>query len=40
VHVKRNLPKIGAGFSLVEVLVTMVVIAIGLLGLAKMQAAA
>jgi type IV pilus assembly protein PilV len=38
--VKRNLPKIGAGFSLVEVLVTMVVIAIGLLGLAKMQAAA
>jgi type IV pilus assembly protein PilV len=34
----RN-PGFSAGFSLIEVLVTLVVVAVGLLGLAKMQAA-
>lgn len=37
-HQRRRL--LAAGFSMIEVLISMVVVAIGLLGLAKMQAAA
>lgn len=37
--VTRRISRIEAGFSLIEVLVTLVVVAVGLLGLAKMQAA-
>jgi len=36
----RTIHRRNTGFSLIEVLVTLVVVAIGLLGLAKMQAAA
>lgn len=38
-HVRRPVPA-SPGFTLIEILVTMVVVAIGILGLAKMQAAA
>jgi type IV pilus assembly protein PilV len=36
----RRLERRSAGFSMIEVLVTMLVVSIGLLGIAKMQAAA
>jgi type IV pilus assembly protein PilV len=39
-HLRRARPRRSSGFSLVEVMITVVVLAIGFLGLAKMQTAA
>jgi type IV pilus assembly protein PilV len=39
VHLREPLTKRSSGFSLIEVLVTFVIVAVGLLGLAKTQAA-
>ncbi|WP_306853750.1 type IV pilus modification protein PilV [Cupriavidus necator] len=39
-HGRRRVQRMAHGFSLIEVLITLVITAVGLLGLAKMQAAA